>query len=103
MTLAKEAVNSHLRVVVSIDPSSRWMTTVTPSEPIVVDAVAEILMAEENWRPSVYTLARDLLGKGLIENGLKGGLFSRLLLILARDVLLANTAMDPTPDFRFSR
>ena len=99
--LAREAVNSHLRVVVGIDSSSGWMTTVTPSEPIVVDAVAEILMTEDNWRPTVYTLAQDLLSKGLIEKGLKGELFSRLLLILARDVLLANK--DPAPEFRFSQ
>ena len=94
--LAKEAVNSHLRVVVGTDSSSGWMTTVTPSEPIVVDAVAEILMEEECWGLTVCTLTCDLLSKGLVEKGWKGELFSRLLMILDRDVLLANTDMDPT-------
>jgi hypothetical protein len=98
--LANEAVNSHLRVVVGIDSSSGWMTTVTPSEPIVADAVAEILAAEGKWPSSVRTLAHDLLSKGLVDKGLKGELFSRLLLILARDVVLANT---PTQDFKWSQ
>jgi hypothetical protein len=98
--LAHEAVNSHLRVVVGIDSSSGWMTTVTPSEPIVADAVAEILAAPGKWPSSVRTLAHDLLSKGLVDKGLKGELFARLLLILARDVVLANT---PPKDFKWSQ
>src|SRR5437588_1127771 len=99
--LAHEAVNSHLRVVVGIDSSSGWMTTVTPSEPIVADAVAEILAAPEKWELSVRTLARDLLSKGLVDKGSKGELFSRLLLVLARNVVLAKTPS--TQDFKWSQ
>jgi hypothetical protein len=98
--LAHEAVNSHLRVVVGTDSSSGWMTTVTPSEPIVADAVAEILAAPAKWQSSVRTLAHDLLSKGLVDKGSKGELFSRLLLILARDIVLAKT---PARDFKWSQ
>ena len=98
--LANEAVNSHLRVVVGMDSSSGWITTVTPSEPIVADAVAEILSVGGKWPSSVHTLAYDLFSKGLVDKGLKGELFSRLLLVLARDVVLANNLPQ---DFRWSQ
>ena len=64
------------------------MVTITPSEPVVAEAVAELLCTGANWSESIYTLTKHLLSKGLVEKGLKGELFARLLCILARDIHL---------------
>jgi len=65
--------------------SLQRMETVTPSEPIIAEAVAELLCKDQNWSSSINTLAKHLLSRGLVEKGLKGELFARLLCILARD------------------
>jgi hypothetical protein len=92
IALAHEAVNSHLRIVISIDTTGHQsrrllqrMETVTPSEPIIAEAVAELLCKDQNWSSSINTLAKHLLSRGLVEKGLEGELFARLLCILARD------------------
>jgi hypothetical protein len=43
------------------------------------------LCQKSNWPASIQTLVRELLGTGLVDKGLKGELYSRLLLILAHD------------------
>jgi hypothetical protein len=91
IALAHEAVNSYLRIIISIDTSEKSnsenplqrMETVTPSEPIVAEIVAEELCKGTNWSSSISILA-NLLNRGLVEKGLKGELFARLLCILAR-------------------
>ena len=65
--------------------SLQRMETVTPSEPIIAEAVAELLCKGQNWSSSINTLAKHLLSRGLVEKGLKGELFARLICILARD------------------
>ena len=85
LPLIGTAVNSHMRVVISIDEEAGTMHTITPSEPIIAKVAMEYLCAEYNWATSITTLVRELLGKGLIEKGLKGELYARLLLILAHD------------------
>jgi hypothetical protein len=76
------------------------MVTVTPSEPIVAEAVADLLCLGTNWSVSINTLATHLLSRGLVEKGMKGELFARLLCILARDIHLKATAnlADPLAD-----
>lgn len=69
--------------------SLQRMETVTPSEPIIAEAVAELLCKDQNWSSSINTLAKHLLSRGLVEKGLKGELFARLLCILARDFHLS--------------
>ena len=86
-SLAKTAVNSFMRVVISMDQETGVLDTVTPSEPVVAKAAMEHLCEDQNWSDSIRTLAEELLEKGLIEKGLKGELYSRFILILARDWL----------------
>ena len=83
--LARGAVKSYMRIVLSVDHSSRISKTVTPSEPVLAVAAMQHLRARSNWRLTIGTLIHALLEKGLVENGLKGGLYSRIVLILARD------------------
>jgi hypothetical protein len=86
-SLARTAVNSFLRVVVSMDQDTGVLDTITPSEPIVAMAAMEYLCEKSNWSDSIRTLTEELLNRGLIEKGLKGELYSRFILILARDWL----------------
>jgi hypothetical protein len=74
-----------MRVVISIDEVTGTMHTITPSEPILAKAAMDILCTGCNWAGSIDTLVRNLLEKGLVEKGLKGELYARLLLILSQD------------------
>ena len=117
--LAGRAVTGHLRLVIHFDGEHRIFATMTPSEPVVSDAVAWTLCStpqsgttpvsgpgsmSTNWESSIRTLVRHLLHPGIIEKGLKGELYVRLLLILARDFLLKST-VHPTqpPSFPYSQ
>lgn len=88
--LAREAVNSHLRIILDLHPFSGRMTTVTPVEPIVAEAAAFLLMENDidgkhYWVQSIKSLVQKLLNPGLIEKGLRGELFARIVLVLGRD------------------
>ena len=86
LPLVRTAVNSYMRVVISMDHETGFMTTITPSEPVVAKAAMEFLCENaKNWLVSIRTLAMELLQKGLVEKGLKGELYARLVLTLARD------------------
>ena len=85
--LARTAVNSFMRVVISMDQETGAMDTITPSEPVVAKAAMEHLRKTGSWSHSIRTLTEELLDKGLIDKGLKGELYSRVILILARDCL----------------
>jgi len=84
VSLTRTAVNSFMRVVISMDHETGMMDTVTPSEPVLARAAMEHL-CDRNWSRSITTLCRELLEKGLIEKGRKGELYARLVLILAHD------------------
>ena len=93
--LAEESVNSHCRVITSMEPSLRKFKTMTPSEPVLAEVAANLLMSVPpngkgniTWVESIHTLTRTLLYPGLVEKGLKGELYARLILIIARDFLL---------------
>lgn len=90
MQLASEAVNSHLRYMVAWDDSIGLLSTVTPDEPIVADAAAAVLMKGGQqvgyiWSDCIQTVASELLSRGLVEKGLKGELYARLMCVLAVD------------------
>ena len=93
LSLTRTAVDSFMRVVISMDQETGVLDTVTPSEPVLVKAAMEHLCIKDNWSESIRTLAIELLEKGLIEKGLKGELYSRLILILARDWLQINASL----------
>ena len=90
--LARNALNLHLRFVTALGTSG-WIETSTPSEPVIADAAAGLLMREDSakrtiWAKSIRVLAEQLLGKSLVDKGTKGELYARLMCILARDYLL---------------
>ncbi|KIX02497.1 uncharacterized protein Z518_08438 [Rhinocladiella mackenziei CBS 650.93] len=84
ISLTRTAVNSFMRVVISMNHETGVMDTVTPSEPVLARAAMEYL-CDANWSRSIQTLCQELLEKGLIEKGRKGELYARLVLILAHD------------------
>jgi hypothetical protein len=91
----KKAVNSYLRLVISMDQDAgvldtnqnRHRHTITPSEPVVAIAAMDHLCKESNWSTSISTLTEELLDKGMINKGLKGELYSRFVLVLAHDCI----------------
>ncbi|KIW99997.1 uncharacterized protein Z518_10925 [Rhinocladiella mackenziei CBS 650.93] len=84
ISLTRTAVNSFMRVVISMNHETGVMDTMTPSEPVLARAAMEHLCSD-NWSGSIQTLCKELLEKGLIEKGRKGELYARLMLILAHD------------------
>jgi hypothetical protein len=92
-----EAVDSHLRILTGTNIQDGTFVTTTPSEPIVSEAVANLLVRShnkptgfENWSSSIGRLANPLIRGGFVNKGLKGELYARLLCVLARDTVLAN-------------
>jgi hypothetical protein len=86
LPLIKTAVNSFMRVVISMDHETGVMKTITPSEPVVAKAAMEFLCEnQDNWSDSIRTLTEELLEKALVEKGLRGELYARFVLTLARD------------------
>jgi hypothetical protein len=53
--LIRTAVNSYMRVVISIDEETGTMHTITPSEPILAKAAMDILCTGHNWAVSIDT------------------------------------------------
>ena len=76
-------VAGHLRVANVIPSHREYMISSTPSEPIVAEAAAQVLL-EQNMISILYRNVRD----GLIEKGQRGELAARLLLTLAHDAAL---------------
>lgn len=91
--LVSNAVHRHLRLVVAIDETQTTLTTMTPSEPIVADAAASILMslprpgADHYWTTCITTFRNRLLQGGLVKKRVDGELYARLIFVLARDYL----------------
>jgi hypothetical protein len=83
--LINNAVNSHMRVVLGMDRRAGIMHTMSPSEPIIANAAMQHLCIQMNWSTSIFTLVKELIEKGIVEKGLKGELYARLVLILAHD------------------
>ncbi|RPB29106.1 hypothetical protein L211DRAFT_845125 [Terfezia boudieri ATCC MYA-4762] len=106
--LAREAVSSHLRLLSAIDVYTGLVRTVTPSEPIVSDAAAWLLLRPEpvhsmstsgnNWSQCLTLFAEYFLSRGMVDKGTKGELYARLMCILARDYLLEEIARSSIQD-----
>lgn len=56
LPLVRTAVNSHLRVVVSMDQSTGVLHTATPSKPVLALAAMKLLCKRNNWTASIKTL-----------------------------------------------
>lgn len=83
--LTMEAVRSHMRILTGV--VGRLLVTTSPSEPMLAIAAADALNASNGtYRQAVETLLDKLILRGLIlDRGLQGELYSRLLLMIARD------------------
>ncbi|KAF8541146.1 hypothetical protein BDD12DRAFT_803959 [Trichophaea hybrida] len=91
--LAQNAVNRHLRIILHLDTFAGIMHTTTPAEPIIAEATAWLLTrrcpnGDLFWSSSIEKLTMNLLSPGLVEKGLRGELYVRILFIVARDILL---------------
>ena len=70
-----------MRVVISMEQDTGVLDTISPSEPVLAKAAMGHLCEENsNWSDSIRTLAEELLNKGLEDKGLKGKLYSGLVL-----------------------
>lgn len=108
--LAQDAVDIHLRLITGYDSEQGLISTTTPSEPIVADAAAGVLMCKESsspeyiWTRAILTMADELLSKGLVSKGIKGELYARLIFVLtcdfARENAIKRAGAEPFP---FSR
>ncbi|KAF8541641.1 hypothetical protein BDD12DRAFT_488995 [Trichophaea hybrida] len=94
-SLAQVQVMVHLRLIDRIDVDTGRTTTCTPSEPLVAEAAASAL--ECNWLETLETFNKQLLLPGLLDAGLVGELYARMILIMARDSL-----PPPVEGFRYS-
>ena len=56
----------HQKVETNGTSSFEYISTTTPSEPVVSEAVTELLCENNNWANSIKTLATRLLGAGLV-------------------------------------
>ena len=108
LQFTREAVDYHLRLLVGVDPESGMLKTATPSEPVVADVAATMLVHNdgaksdmEMWTTCIHVLSGHLFGRGVIDSGIKGTLFGRLLCILARDQL--PDGLSAGEGFRYSR
>ncbi|KAF8535452.1 hypothetical protein BDD12DRAFT_892982 [Trichophaea hybrida] len=78
LDLAQDAVNSHLRLQIAVDRLTGIVKTSTPSEPVVADSVATVLIGLENsnstqtgdmWTASIRTFTNQLLSCGMVDKG----------------------------------
>ncbi|KAI9759407.1 MAG: hypothetical protein M1840_003360 [Geoglossum simile] len=101
LPLVRTAVNSYLRLVTSMHQPTGLLHTATPSEPVLAKSAMELLCDGMNWCSSIKTFASELLQRGIVEKGLKGELYSCLVLILAHDWLRwgARVRVGDTPVF----
>lgn len=84
--LVKQSILSHLRLLQSFDQATSTAVSITPSEPIVAQAVSGLLHQEKLWSQVIRIAHHHLFRPGIISRGVKGEFFVLLLLILARDI-----------------
>lgn len=90
---ARKAVHSFMRVVISFNQETGVLDT---TEPVLARAAMESLCHKQNWATSIRTFTDEFIQQTLIEKGLQGELFSRLILILdARFVSIGQTSQYP--------
>jgi hypothetical protein len=83
--LAMNAVRSHMRILIGV--SGQLVITASPSEPMLAIAAASMLNRDDKtYKEALTTLLEKLILRGLVlDRGLQGELYCRLLLTLARD------------------
>jgi hypothetical protein len=83
--LAMDAVRSHMRILIGV--AGQLVITSSPSEPMLAIAAATALnTSPETYQTAIETLLDKPILRGLVlDRGLQGELYTRLLLTLARD------------------
>ncbi|EIW78405.1 hypothetical protein CONPUDRAFT_138698 [Coniophora puteana RWD-64-598 SS2] len=94
--IAIEAVRSHMRMLFAVVDRT-YIETRVPSEPILALAAAQALRPSESLKTAINTLFQKLLLQGhIMDRGVQGELYARILLTLARDA--ATQACNVGPD-----
>jgi hypothetical protein len=83
--LAREAVRSHMRILTSVI-GSHIITTSAPEPMLAIAAAQAINASPKTYQHAIGMLIDKLILRGLVlDRGMQGELYSRLLLTLARD------------------
>jgi hypothetical protein len=85
---ARDAVNSHLRVLVGMKMDQGVFETLTPSEPVVAHAVAVLLTVGNLWPTTLQSMPNCLIDTGIVDRGNRGELYTRIVLVIGRDIVL---------------
>ena len=86
--LPRTAVSSHLRLISSIDLKRGRTLTITPSDSLVSEAGAHCLF--KNWAATIRVFTEQLLAPGLLDAGLGGELYSRVIFTMAKSATAEN-------------
>ncbi|KAJ7220555.1 hypothetical protein GGX14DRAFT_354604 [Mycena pura] len=91
--IEQSAVESHMRLATGVHAGR--LLTACPSEPILALAAAHATRREIDLKNATRCLI-DLIFRFRVDRGLEGELYSRLILILARDMATTNGLYDET-------
>ncbi|KAF9232686.1 hypothetical protein BU15DRAFT_67236 [Melanogaster broomeanus] len=81
-------VASHLRICITVTEDRRWSFTTYPSEPYLSCVAANILHAKSEMRDETLKVLMKKVNDGMIDMGQSGELASRMLWLLAKDLLV---------------
>ncbi|KAF9244221.1 hypothetical protein BU15DRAFT_59546 [Melanogaster broomeanus] len=81
-------VASHLRVCITVTEDRTWSFTTYPSEPYLSCVAANILHEKSQLRDETLKVLMKKVNDGMIDMGQSGELASRLLWLLAKDLLV---------------
>ncbi|RPA82109.1 hypothetical protein BJ508DRAFT_325883 [Ascobolus immersus RN42] len=103
--LIKESILSHLRLLKRYDPVTGVATGITPSEPLVAQAVSWLIIGGKQgiWADIINIVTKKLFYPGHVSKGVKGEFYVLLMLVLARDAVvkkLSFSAKTGTPPKR---
>ena len=78
----QKLVESHMRICLRVDPSTKTMTTFSASEPILAEAAFVVM---KNPNANILMSLQRIFDGFAVHPGERGGLVGHLLLLLARD------------------
>ncbi|KAB5592442.1 hypothetical protein CTheo_4089 [Ceratobasidium theobromae] len=90
-----EAVTNHMRILKSITPDRNSRSTSYPSEPLLACVAAKCLHGTNESLDLSLEVLYDKFLDGMVETGNGGELFSRLLLLLGKDLYCRTSATQP--------
>ncbi|KAF9239629.1 hypothetical protein BU15DRAFT_74483 [Melanogaster broomeanus] len=81
-------VASHLRICITVTEDRRWSFTTYPSEPYLSCVAASLLHEKSEMRDETLRVLMKKVNDGMIDMGQSGELASRMLWLLAKDLLV---------------